>query len=154
MASPIGLEKIKNARTFSVATVLLVGVFIVYPILTLFPYYFVYTSPLFISSVNANSIIAQKPFGVGIHDLRSALTTRYGPDVKLGFIDTKPMKAIFPNSQVQDIRVTGTNDYDVLILGVNEDFPENITNADAKFEKDFSFYINGLEYWRAYVKQE
>ncbi|OGC70090.1 hypothetical protein A2415_00635 [candidate division WWE3 bacterium RIFOXYC1_FULL_39_7] len=148
------LKKIKNVRNFSTLIGLICGVFIVYPIVSQFPFYFVYTSPLFGSPERANSVIAQKPFGVGIHDLKNALLEKYGEDVDMGFIDTKPMKAIYSNSKVFDIRVNGTSDYDVIVLGVNEEMPEAVSYSKQKFEKDFSFYINGLEYWKVYVKQK
>jgi len=126
--------------------------FIVYPLVFSFPYYFTYFNPLFISAKNANNIIAQKPFGVGVYELKEYIVAKYG-DVKLGFIDTKPMETIYPASKVFDSRVEGTRKYDLLILGPNEDIPENVLEDKVSFIKDDSLYINGLEYWRIYVKE-
>ncbi len=127
-------------------------VFVVVPLVKVFPYYFVYTSPLFGSAQNANKIVGQKPFGMGIPDLLNFIDTRYGPDVNLGFIDTKPMRAIYPNSKVFDIRVDGASNYDLLILGINEEIPDDILDSAYTFNKTYSYYINGLEYWRVYEK--
>lgn len=145
----ISLIKTKTqCATFGFAYLL----FVLWPIYNLFPYYFTYTSPLVGNSTDANRIIAQKPFGVGIHDLKSYIVSIYGNGKRLGFIDTKPMRAIYANSRVFDIRVNGTNDYDLLVLGVNEELPEKVINSKTKFEKAHSLYINGLEYWRIYEK--
>jgi hypothetical protein len=72
----------------------------------------------------------------------------------LGFIDTKPIDAIYPNSKVFDIRVVGPGSYDYIVLGINESIPEKVTNDKRfTFEKDISIYINDLEYWRIYAKK-
>ena len=124
--------------------------FIVWPLINFYPFYFIYTNPLFGSPESANKIIGQKSFGVGIYDLKDIITAKYG-EPRLGFIDTKPMEAIYPNSKVFDIRVNGTNDYDLLVLGINEEMPVDISK---KFVKSSSVYINDLEYWRVYEKQK
>jgi hypothetical protein len=141
-------------KLFVFLIVLVFGVFVVMPDFTFFPYLFTYTSPLFGSAENANRIIAQKPFGIGIFKLRDEIVTRYQGYPKLGFIDVKPIDAIYPNSKVFDIRVYGPGDYDYIVLGINETFPDSISK-DRRFifEKDFSIYINGLEYWRIYAKK-
>ena len=145
------LANIKQKTFFVSSKVVLVSAFIIYPLLKFYPYYFLYTSSVFGSSSEANKILAQKPFGIGIHDLKQLIFTKYGAYPRVGFIDTKPMRTIYMNSRIFDIRVNGTSDYDLLVLGVNEDFPEKV-DAD-KFTKDTSMYINGLEYWRIYVKK-
>jgi hypothetical protein len=117
------------------------------------PYQFTYTSPLFGSAANANKIIAQKPFGIGIPELKERIIQKYGYYPRVGFIDTKPMRAIYMNSRIFDIRVNGTSDYDLLILGINEEIPEKVLTSGTVFEKDESVYMNGLEYWRIYVKK-
>lgn len=131
--------------------------FIGIPLITFFPYYFTYTSPLFLSTPNANRIIAQKPFGVGIPALKNYLLENYsdknGVEPTLGFIDTKPMKKIYGNSKVSDIRISGVSDYDLVVLAINEEFPKKVKDSETKFRQDGSFYINGLEYWRIYVKE-
>ena len=145
----------------------------VLPIFTYYPYYFTYTSPLFGSAQNANKIIGQKPFGIGIPALKDFILNRYDSRncmklvqgvscflqftgqkyPRLGFIDTKPMKAIYPSSKVFDVRVNGTSDYDILVLGPNEETPQEVLEGERKFIYDTSMYINGLEFWRLYVKE-
>ena len=138
----------------------LVGLFIayvalvIYPIYNYHPYQFTYTSPIFGNSARANEIIAQKSFGVGIFEVKDHLQANYGSDVEVGFIDTKPMKSIYPNSLVSDIRINGVSDYDILVLAVNEVIPQKVHESEVEFIKDTSIYINGLEYWRFYVKKD
>lgn len=141
--------------------------FIVYPLITFYPYYFTYSSPIFGGVKVANSVLAQKPFGIGMYDLKQFILERYfkptnttlsGDDVTnqypaLGFIDVKPMRAIYPNSKVHDIREIGTSKYDIIVLGIGEEFPENVLKSKFNYVKDSSMYINGLEYWRVYVKE-
>lgn len=131
---------------------LLFLIFVIYPLFKFFPYYFTYYSPVFVSAENAHSIIAQKPFGMGMFDLKDHIIDTYG-EVKMGFIDTKPMREIYAASKVFDIRINGTNDYDILILGPNEEMPSEVLQANITFVMDSSIYINGLEYWRIYVKE-
>jgi len=143
---------------FAILFTLSILSFLVRPVVRLFPWYFTYTSPLFGSAENANKIIGQKPFGVGIPDLKDIIVDRYskkyGEAPKLGFYDTQPMKSIYPNSRVFDVRVYGPSNYDLLILAVNEEMPEKVLDAkDFEFEKDYSLWINGLEYWRIYVRK-
>ena len=134
-------------------------VFWVIPIIKLYPWYFTYTSPVFGSSVNANKIIGQKPYGVGIVDLKETIVTGYsdkstGEWPNLGFYDTQPIKTIYPNSKVFDVRVYGPSNYDLVVLGINEEMPEKVLKSTQyKFEKDYSMWINGLEYWRIYVRK-
>ncbi len=145
----LALIKIKNTTSFIVLSVL---AFIAYPLVSQFPYYFTYTNPLFGSAIKANQVVGQKSFGIGVYDLKDTIVSNYG-EVKLGFIDTKPMESIYPNSKVFDIRITGASDYDLMVLGINEDFPVDIElENNVKFTKDRSIYINGLEYWRIFKK--
>ncbi|MFZ5424760.1 MAG: ArnT family glycosyltransferase [Patescibacteria group bacterium] len=134
--------------------VLLLLVFILCPLFRLYPWYFTYTSPLFGSAQNANSIVAQKPFGVGIPDLKEYIFNTYNEEYpNIGFIDTKPMRAIYKNSSIYDIRVSGTSDYDILVLAINEEMPEKVIESDNNFIYDRSLFINGLEFWKIYVKE-
>jgi hypothetical protein len=148
-----GLLSISKIKNFTPYIVILVLSFIVWPIIQFYPFYFIYTSPLFGDSVSANSVIGQKPFGVGIYELKNEIVKKYGY-ARLGFIDTKPMEAIYANSKVFDIRVNGESDYDLLILGINEEMPEDVADSKVKFVKKDSVYINGMEYWRIYEKQK
>jgi len=140
----------KTALYFSLVLVTGIGVF--YPLLGFYPCYFTYTNPLFGSVENANKIVGQKPFGIGIPELKSRLIKKYGSGVSLGFIDKKPMSMIYPNSKLFDIRETGTSKYDLIILGPNEEMPENVLDGKYKFAQDDAMYINGLEFWRVYKK--
>jgi hypothetical protein len=128
--------------------------FIMHPVLKLFPYHFTYTSPVFGSPAQANSVVGQKPFGIGIPRLKDFIGSRYGSDYKLGFIDVKPMKAIYPNSKVIDIREIHPDEKTLVILGPNEEFEGKSLSVAPKFKKDMSIYINGLEYWKIYVHKE
>jgi hypothetical protein len=134
--------------------VVLVGAFLIYPIVNLHPYHFTYTSPVFGTAENANRIIAHKPFGVGIPALKQQIFDRHGVYPMIGFYDTKPMRAIYINSRIFDVRNYGSGSYDVMVLALNEAMPPKVVNSDYTFKHDFSFYINGLEYWRVYVKSD
>ncbi len=128
--------------------------FIMLPMFTYYPYYFTYTSPLVGTPSQANHIIAQKPFGIGMVQLRDYIVKKYG-EVSLGFYDTKPIKTIYPNSKVFDVRAYEPGEYDILVLGIGEDLPANMKDRpDVFFVKDSSIYINGLEYWRIYVEED
>ncbi len=127
-------------------------IFLVAPLISLYPYYFTYTTPLLGNSVNANRVIGQKPFGIGVVELRDHLVSKYGKP-NLGFIDTKPIESIYPNSKVFDIRVDGTKRYDLIVLAINEVFPDKVLESEDKFRESSSVYINGLEYWRIYAKE-
>ncbi|OGC50034.1 hypothetical protein A2W32_03315 [candidate division WWE3 bacterium RBG_16_37_10] len=133
------------------------AVFYVIPLTNLYPYYFLYTSPVFGSAQNANAVLAQKPLGIGIYDLKEFIkdnyANTYGDEPKLGFIDIKPMKSIYSNSKIFDIREISSTKFDLLILGVNEEFPKKVLDSDIKWVKDKVLFINGLEYWRVYVKE-
>jgi hypothetical protein len=153
-------ENLKNESQktiFKITVPLMLVVFWVIPYFTLFPWYFVYTSPLFGSPCNANKIIGQKPFGVGIPDLEKLIIDRYGDKYeeegpRMGFYDTQPMEAIYPNSKVYNVRTYGPKRYNLLILGINEDLPRKVLeNEKYYFKKDYSLWINGLEYWRIYT---
>jgi hypothetical protein len=147
-------QKTAQKRIFTLMIAALFVIFVLRPDITYFPDQFIYTNPLFGSSTQANKIIGQKSFGLGIFEVKKELESRYGSQVKVGFIDTKPIKAIYPNSLVSDIRINGVSDYDVLVLAVNEEIPQKVLKTGVKFTKDHSIYIHGLEYWRFYVKEK
>lgn len=132
---------------------LVTGIGVLYPLVKLYPYYFTYTNPLFGSAEQANKIIGQKPFGIGIPELKSRLVAEYGKNVPLGFIDKKPMSMIYPNSKLFDIRETGTSKYNLIILGPNEEMPENVVSGKFTFVQDNAMYINGLEFWRIFIHE-
>ena len=154
---------VQRKKTISILLLFILFIsFVIIPNINLFPYLFTYTNPLFGSPDKANKIIAQKPFGMGIFEVKDKIMNKYAlygskdkdNYPKLGFIDIKPIEAIYPNSKVFNIRETGLGSYDYVVLGVNENLTEEMLN-DSRYtlEKDLSFYINGLEYWRVYVKK-
>lgn len=123
------------------------------PIFAFYPYYFIYTNPLLGSSVYVHeNILAQKPFGVGMYEVRDVINTNYGSARKIAMIDPKPMAAIYGKDNVSDIEVVGTRNFDILILGVNEEMPGKVSRGRYEFTHADSVYINGLEYWRIYVR--
>lgn len=142
----------KVVQKFSL--ILVTGIGVIYPLVTLYPYYFTYTDPIFGSAERANRIVGQKPFGLGIWELKNRLTDKYGKDVTLGFIDRKPMSMIYKNSKLLDIRETGASKYDILVLGPNERMPEDVLGGKYKFVQDDAVYLNGLEFWRIYAKRD
>lgn len=131
--------------------VLFLGTYVL-PIITKHPFHFTYTSPLFVNAQNADKIIAQKPFGVGIYQLKTKIIYDFGHYLPVGFYDVKPMSMIYKNSRVHDVRVSGTSSYDVLVLASDEEMPDEIINSEWDFEYHDSVWINGLEYWRIYAK--
>lgn len=150
------LKENAHKRIFWFVMTALILIFTVFPTIKLFPWYFTYTSPIFGTPSNANNIVGQKPFGVGTPDLKELIIKRYSYDYPngptLGMYDTKPMKAIYPNSKIFDVRVYSPKEYNLLVLAINEKIPEKLlSNNKYKYEKDYSLWINGLEYWRIYV---
>ena len=145
-------------KIFTSVLIIMSIIFWIIPIFKLYPWYFTYTSPIFGTPQNANKIVAQKPYGVGIPLLKDTILKYYAKSnkddlPKLGFYDTQPIKTIYPNSKLFDVRVYGPSNYDILILGINEEMPEKvISNKEYLFEKSHSIWINGLEYWRIYNK--
>ena len=158
--SVVNIFKKENLRRrFYMLIFILILVFVIKPLVSIFPWYFTYTNPLFGSTSNANKIIGQKSFGVGIPDLKKLIINKYSRSYgdrlpNLAFYDTKPMKEIYPNSRVFDYRVYGPSSYDLLVLGINEEMPDKVLKNRAYiFEKDTSMWINGLEYWTIYVRK-
>jgi len=129
------------------------ALFIIYPALKLFPYYFTYFNPLFVDATVANALVGQKAFGVGVFDLKEFLVTNYGDYPAVGLIDTKPLGAIYKNSRIFDIRIAGTSNYDLIVLAVNENFPDKSQKQNDLFVKEAAIKINGLDYWNIYAKK-
>lgn len=134
-------------------TIVAVGVFYIWPLVYFFPYYFVYWSPIFLTASNANNVVAQKPFGVGIYEVRDEISKLPFTQPTLGFIDTKPIKSIYPNSKVFDMREDSSTKYDVAVLAINEQFPEKNLKGKFTFKLTKTINIGGLPYWRIYVKE-
>ncbi|MEZ6255832.1 MAG: phospholipid carrier-dependent glycosyltransferase [Patescibacteria group bacterium] len=126
-----------------------------YSLISFFPYYFTFYSPIFINADISETVVGQKPFGIGIPALQKYISTKYGSDVRLGFIDTKPMSALHGNSKVLDIRDYGLSSYDLVVLGINEDFDNTkLKNQQNKLQEIDSYSINGFKFWRIYGKTE
>lgn len=146
-----GFDYVKTGNLVKKTSLVVMFLFYVVPLIYLFPYYFTYASPIFINSVNANKIIAQKPFGVAIYDLKK-LIDAYGQGTKVGMYDVKPLKSIYPNSQVFDVRAYGPGKYDILVLAINEEMPSKVTKDVIKFEKTKTLFVNGLPFYDIYTK--
>ena len=131
----------------------LAAIFILWPALTLYPYYFTYTNPLFGSPQYVHeNILAQKPFGLGVFELRDYIYENFGEDVRIGLIDPKPFFHIHDKDKLKYLRIDGTSSYEVLVLGVNEEMPGRIYESEYDFNYYGSIYINGLEYWKVYAR--
>ena len=113
-----------------------------------FPYYFVYNSYLFGGAERAGKLIGQKSFGIGVFEVKDFIVNNYGM-VKVGFVDRKPIAAIYPNSLVFDVRAYGPTNYDILVLDSDESMPKK---ALGKFVLDKSIKIGGVNFWNFYVK--
>ncbi|NMB69993.1 phospholipid carrier-dependent glycosyltransferase [candidate division WWE3 bacterium] len=143
----------KNKKAVILAGLLGFSIFVIVPLFELFPFYFTYTSPVVGNATYANSLIGQKPFGVGIYDVKDFILKKYGYYPRLAFVDVKPIESIYPSRLVRDIREVAVEEYDLAVLGPNEEFPPRVERSPFKLVKDSSIYINGLEYWRIYVKR-
>lgn len=152
----LSLHKQNMVKHFNVFLMIIIGFGFVYPLIAFFPFYFTYTSPVVFSPGTANTLIAQKPFGVGIPDLKNFVLANYSKDgdyPTIGFLDTKPMSMIYMNSRLVDIREVHASQYRLLILGPNEEFPDRVLDSKEKYYLDKVLKINGLDYWRIYVRQ-
>ncbi len=149
----LSLNWIKGLKS-RIGMCVLFGAFVLYPIINLYPHYFTYTNPFFGSPKYVHeNILAQKPFGIGIPALKREILDKYGYYPKLGFIDFKPMEAIYMASRVFDVNVDGPGNYQLMILGVNEEIPQKVLDSPNKFNLDHTVEINELEYWKIYVKE-
>ena len=52
----------------------------------------------------------------------------------------------------QDYATESNKKYDLIVLGPNEVMPKNVIQSQLKYKLDYTFYINGLAYWRVYKK--
>jgi len=118
-----------------------------------YPFQFTYTTPFVGSPKNAHALVAQKPFGVGIPDLQKTLFEKYGDFPTIAFYDTKPMSMIYISSKIFDIEITSPDKYAIVILGPNEEMPNKVLASEYEFKLDEVVEINGLDYWRIYVKE-
>jgi len=151
--SYLGFERLASAKlkniVLSLSLILLLTLNFIFH-----PFQFTYATPLVGGLPNAHKIIAQKPFGVGIPDLKDLILDKYGDYPSLGFYDVKPTRAIYKASEIADVEVNGVSDYDLLVLGPAEPIPEEVLKSDITFNLDETLDINGLEYWRIYVKED
>jgi len=114
------------------------------------PYQFLYYSPILGNFENAEKIIAQKSFGMGILELKEYILTNFG-EVSVGMYDIKPIETLYPNSKVFDIRETSTSKVDIVILSKNENLP---TRYESSFVLKDVFYIKDLPIYMIYIKNE
>ena len=150
--SYLGFERIAFAKLKNI--VLAVGLVLLLILnFVFYPFQFTYATPLVGGLRNADKIIGQKPFGIGIPDLKDLVLDKYGSYPSLGFYDVKPMRTIYKASEIADVEINGISDYDLLILGPGEPTPEEVLESDVTFNLDETVEINGLEYWRIYVKE-
>lgn len=119
------------------------------PLITYFPYYFVYNNPLFGGTRTAAWAVGQKSFGVGVFEVRDFIHDNY-PGAKVGMWDRKPLAAIYPGSSVLDVRVYGFSKYDILVLDNDDQIPPKAKDA---FVLDKSLNIGGIKLWNFYVKK-
>uniref|UniRef100_A0A7C4TJR0 Glycosyltransferase RgtA/B/C/D-like domain-containing protein n=1 Tax=candidate division WWE3 bacterium TaxID=2053526 RepID=A0A7C4TJR0_UNCKA len=144
---------VKTKNHYFIFLNLLIAYSFLLPIFSFYPYYFTYTNPLLGSPKYVHeNILAQKPFGVGMYEVRDLIDEKYGSNLNVALIDPKPMAAIYGNENALDVAVVGTRGFDILVLGVNEKMPGKISRGKYEFTHSDSIFINGLEYWRIYVR--
>ncbi len=113
------------------------------------PHQFLYFSPILLNFENANAIIGQKSFGMGIFELKKYVVETYG-EKSLGFYDIKPIETIYPNSKVFDIRQTSASKIDIVILSKNEILPEKYKDI---FTPSDVFYLGEIPLYEIYTKK-
>ncbi len=175
------LIKAFNKKYVKLAIAVLFCVFVLYPIYKFAPYEFLYYSPIFKNSVVANNVITQKNFGMGVFHFRNFVVERYGcykgvpnypknfkvvlyndkykcpvvPGFKnIGISDSKAMVQVYGNSNTTDFRYNSPSMYDIFVLAMGEDIPKEVRDKNINFVKDASIFINDIELWRVYVKQD
>lgn len=124
---------------------------LIFTLLRSFPHYMTYTNPLIGDAEDGNRIVGQKLFGIGVYDLRQHIIDTYGTTHEIAINDPGPTQSIY-DWEVFDIFVRHPNGYDYAILGPNKQLPPSVQNSGVKFVYDSSVYINGLEFWRVFVK--
>lgn len=160
MLSVYGYNQVYRYAEDLLKNKLVLGIFSVFvfmslgmPLITRYPYYFTYTNPLFGAPEYVhNSILAQKPFGVGMFEVRDWIFENYGDMKPIALLDPKPMFYLYDKDLVKYSLIDGTRSYDIVVVGVNEELPDKINESDFVFNHEHSIYINGLEYWKIYVK--
>jgi len=144
---------VRNRIIGWISLVALFSVTVAYPLYTLSPHYLMYVNPIVGDAKDANEIIGQKLFGIGVFDLRDKIEKIYGNDISIGINDFWPLKSIYPNGKVYNVLVEHPNSFKIMILGPNKVFPEAMKKEpEIKFKQVDSVFINGLEFWRIYQK--
>lgn len=122
-------------------------------LVTIFPHYLMYVNPFIGDADKANQIIGQKLFGIGIFDLRDYIVKKYGDSTSIGTNDYGPLSSIYPNGRVYNVLVKHPNDFKIMVLGPNKDFPPSVKkDSNISYRYVESIYINGLEFWRIYKR--
>ena len=147
------MEKVFKKVWTKIFAAVAAGVFLAWPLISLRPYYFTYTNPLFGNPQFVHEkILAQKPFGLGVFMLRDYILKNFGSNVSIAFYDPKPFFWLWDRDRVKYVEVDGTRDYEILVLGVNEKMPDKVLQSNFEFNYFGSIHINGLEYWKVYVR--
>lgn len=161
---------------YTISFLFLASVFV--PILSLYPYEFLYYSPLFKNSKNANSVIGVKNFGIAHPSVADLLITKYSclnkdanfpanfkvvsyrkyecpktaGKVNAGIYVSKNLLELYGNQNTKNTRYDGPESYDIYIRSINDNYPKKIKTKGLNFELDSSVYISDVELWRFYVK--
>lgn len=153
LISAYGWYRLLSKKIVAVIPIILFGITVVYPLVSLFPHYLMYVNPLIGDAKRANEIIGQKLFGIGVFDLRKKIIDKYGDSISIGSSDFGPLLSIYPKGKVYNVLVEHPNSFKVMVLGPNKEFPKAMEKDPIiKFRQVDSVYINGLEFWRIYQK--
>ena len=151
--SVMGWYKVKNLKIFTLVGIFTLFYTVVYPLISLFPHYLMYVNPIIGDAKDANEIVGQKLFGIGVFELRDKIVEKFGEDSKIGSNDSGPLSALYPKGVVYNVLVEHPNSFKVMVLGPNKKLPKAIIeNPKIKFKQVDSVYINGLEFWRIYKR--
>jgi hypothetical protein len=147
----MGWYKLRSIKILRLVSILIFIYAVIYPLIVLFPHYLMYVNPIIGNAKDANEIVGQKLFGIGVFDLRNKIVERYGESSKIGSNDRGPLASIYPNGFVYDVLKEHPNSFKIMVLGPNKKFPQAIIeNPKLKYKQVDSVYINGLEFWRIY----
>ena len=127
---------------------------VVPPLISIFPHYYTYVSPLAGGAKNAEKMIHQMLFGTGVFDLRDRIVEKYGESASVGMNNHKPFALIYPKGKVYDVLSEHPNSFRIMVLGLNKEMPESIQkDRSIKYKYIESIVINGLEFFRIYERR-
>lgn len=157
LISAVGWFRVRKIKTLILPGTAIFLCTTIYPLYTLFPHYLMYVNPMIGDSKDANGIVGQKMFGIGIFELKNYISDKYGETATLGLNDTvfRSLRSIYPRGKVYNLLFTHPRKFDIMVLGpgknyfrIFEDYPKH------KFYYVDSIYIDGLEFWRIYEKEK